>query len=94
MPLLLVLEQLKADYDDAADDGLAEEDELRAACDALAHGVRALVTGGRGARLPKVDSGAPPPFRVLSKVLKQTIGTKVANKVLRNRGEALSLQPT
>ena len=31
----------------------------------------------------------PPPFRALRKLFKQRLGTKVCNKLVRNRGEAL-----
>ena len=33
----------------------------------------------------------PPPFRALRKLFKQRLGTKVCNKLVRNRGEALIL---
>ena len=82
---------------DGRGDGLArlDEDELHELVHAVCDGAAAIADRGRGgveqsARAGGGGGGDAPPFRALDKLFKQRLGTKVRNKLVRNRAEALA----
>ena len=99
-PLLLVLEQLREDFevfeqhDEPPQDPPASLGELCATFDALCDGIHILCRG-TDADLPRrrrhADDDAPPTrsdLRRASKALARPLGKKVASKVNRNRAES------
>ena len=91
-----VAEQLQDEWDEVEETGAEEarlgEDEVRVLLEAVCEAAEAIT--GRSVRAPGDDGGGsdgPPPFRALRKLFKQRLGTKVCNKLVRNRGEALIL---
>tara|TARA_B100000795_G_scaffold124783_1_gene93099 strand:- start:83 stop:418 length:336 start_codon:yes stop_codon:yes gene_type:complete len=90
-----VAEQLQDEWDEVeevgAEEGRLGEDEVRVLLEAVCEAAEAIT--GRSVRPPGDDGGGggdgPPPFRALRKLFKQRLGTKVCNKLVRNRGEAL-----
>ena len=86
-------EQLRDEWDEVEEVGAEEarlgEDAVRALLEAVCEAAEAIT--GRGVRPPAHGGGddGPPPFRALRKLFKQRLGTKVCNKLVRNRGEAL-----
>ena len=90
-------EQLRDEWDEVEAAGAEEvrldEDAVRELLEAVCEAAEAIT--GRGVRPPghggDDDDGppSPPPFRALRKLFKQRLGTKVCNKLVRNRGEAL-----
>ena len=89
-----VAEQLRDEWDEVEEEGAEEarldEDAVRELLEAVCEAAEAIT--GRGVRPPAHGGGddeGPPPFRALRKLFKQRLGTKVCNKLVRNRGEAL-----
>ena len=86
-------EQLRDEWDEVEEAGAEEarldEDAVRELLEAVCEAAEAIT--GRGVRPPGHGHGddGPPPFRALRKLFKQRLGTKVCNKLVRNRGEAL-----
>ena len=64
-------------------------EEIREVAEAVCDG--AATIAGRDS-IRAWDGGGEPPFRALQKLFKQRLGTKVRNKLARNRGEALGLE--
>ena len=92
-PLVLVAEQLQDEWDEVEETGAEEarlgEGEVRVLLEAVCEAAEAIT--GRAVRVAGAAScgDGPPPFRALRKLFKQRLGTKVCNKLVRNRGEAL-----
>ena len=68
------------------------EDELDELVHAVCDGAAAIADRGQGGveLSARAGDGGAPPFRALDKLFKKRLGTKVRNKLVRNRAEALA----
>ena len=86
LPLYLITEQLREDYDEHAVDSWLPEEDMESIYDILREATEWL-HDSTGARLKKKASADYIEFKKISDSFKGLVGTKVANKWKRNRAE-------